>query len=176
MLTNFDIDRICEKLDLDIVGVFSKDELAQEKKRLGGYYINMQDAIDKATGAQNDGSHWTFFYIYSDDDRWVDSDDELSSNSDYKHTKAIYFDSFGLGMSKEVAAFLKPFGKIPCNNRQIQNIDTTECGWYCIMCHYVLEHKKHSETYLEDYERFLNMWNDDTKKNLTLLKKFMKPL
>ena len=31
MLTNFDIERICKKLDLDLVGVFSKDELKDQK-------------------------------------------------------------------------------------------------------------------------------------------------
>jgi hypothetical protein len=169
MLTNFDIERLCEKLDLDIVGVFSKNELRNIPRQLGGYYINLADN-DK------EGSHWVFAYIYSDDDRWVDSDDDLSSASDYKKTNALYFDCFGIGMPKAVKAFLKPFGKIPCNNREIQDINTTECGWYCISLHYALEKMRHKETYLEDYEKYLGMWSDNPKKNLKLLKAFFKPL
>jgi hypothetical protein len=169
MLTNFDIERICKKLDLDIVGVYSKDELKDQKRQLGGYYINLANS-------DQEGTHWTFFYIYSDDDRWVDSDDELSSNSDYKKTNALYYDCFGIGMPKEVSEFLKPFKPIPCNNREIQNITTSECGWYCISLHYSLEHKKNGQTYLEDFEKYLEMWNDDPKKNLKILRAFFKPL
>ena len=62
-----------------------------------------------------------------------------------------------------------------CNNRQIQSIRTTECGWFCLICDYILEYQK-SGTYLDDYGKFLNLWYDDTTKNLTLLKKIFKPL
>jgi hypothetical protein len=79
-------------------------------------------------------------------------------------------------MPKDVAAFLKPFSPVYCNNRQIQSINTSECGWYCLICDFLLEHKQHSKTYKEDYEKFLNIWSDDTNKNLTLLKKLMKPI
>jgi hypothetical protein len=79
-------------------------------------------------------------------------------------------------MPKEVEDFLKPFKPVPYNNRHIQNINSTECGWYNIALDYSLEHKKHSDTYLEDYEKFLALWSDKPTKNLTLLKSFFKPL
>jgi hypothetical protein len=166
MLTNFDIERIAKKLDLPIIGVYSKDELANVKRKIGSYYINMQDSDAGA------GSHWVFAKIYSDDDRDNNSSD---SDSDAK-PNAIYFDSFGLGMPIEVSNFLKPFKPVYCNNRQIQAINTSQCGWYCLICDYYLEHAQHSKTYLEDYSKFISIFSDKLNKNLTILKALFKPL
>ena len=62
MLSNFAIERIASKLDLPIVGVFSKDELKDKPRILGSYYINMMDS-DKTDGEGNNGSHWIFAKI-----------------------------------------------------------------------------------------------------------------
>jgi len=164
MLTNFDIERIADKLKLPIVGVFSKNELANIERKIGSYYINMQDSDEGC------GTHWVLAKIYTDDDN--DSSDEDNSEVE---AKALYFDSFGLGMPKQVAKFLSPFKPIYCSNRQIQNIKTTQCGWFCLICDYILENAK-EDTYLEDYSKFLNIWSDDVEKNLTILKKLFKPL
>ena len=169
MLSNFAIEKLARKLELPIVGVFSKDELKTQPRMLGSYYINLMDS-DKTDGEGNNGSHWVFAKIYSDDDRDSDSGEEEVP------TNALYFDPFGVGMPKVVAEFLRPFKPVYCNNREIQSINTSECGWYCLYCDYVLEHQQHSKTYKEDYEKFLNIWSDDTNKNLTLLKKLMKPI
>jgi len=172
MLTNFDIERIARKLDLPIVGVYSKNELLNLERKVGSYYVNLMDD-DKTDAEGNNGSHWVLAKIYCDQDR-----DNYDSDEDNGHKicNALYFDAFGFGMPKAVSSFLKPFKPVYCNNREIQNIDTSQCGWYCLACDYALEHKQHSETYLGDYEKFLEMWDDNPKKNLTLLKKFFKPL
>jgi len=171
MLTNFDIERICKKLDLPIVGVYSKNELYNIPRRVGSYYINLMDD-DKVDGEGNNGSHWVFAKIYCDEDREDNSDEEEG----HKLCNALYFDSFGFGMPKAVSDFLKPFKPVYCNNREIQNINSSECGWYCIVCDWVLETKQSSKTYLEDYEKFLNMWNDDVKKNLKILKGLLRKM
>jgi len=167
MLTNFDIERIAHKLDLPIIGVYCKDELINIERKVGSYYINHMSSID------GNGSHWVLAKIYSDDERYNDSSDDDSVEC---VCNAIYFDPFGLGMPKEISAFLKPFNPVYCNNRQIQSTITSQCGWYCLACDYVLEKKKHSKTMLEDYEKFIEIWSDDTKKNLTKLKALFKPL
>lgn len=166
MLSNFDIERICKKIDLPLVGVFSKDKLPKERS-VGSYYINMENSDD------GDGTHWVLAKIYNDADR-----DENVRRVQRKKDNigALYFDPFGVDMPKEVEEFLKPFKPIPYNNRQIQSINTTECGWYCIFCDYTLEHKQYGDSYIEDYERFLGMWSDDTRDNLRLLKSYMKPI
>jgi len=149
MLTNTDIEEICEKLKLNCIGVYSKDQLPKER-RVGGYYINMEDS-DKG-----DGSHWVFANIFP-------------------CGKAIYFDSFGIGMPPDIHAFLKPFAPIACSNRQIQDLKAETCGWFCIACHYYFTYdadpKKRS---IDDcYDDFLNMWSWDTTKNNKILKEYL---
>ena len=163
MLTNFNIEKIADKLNLPIVGVFSKNELLNTKRKIGSYYINMQDSDEGA------GTHWVLAKIYTDEE--IDSDEDDSE----VEVKCLYFDSFGLGPPKAVSKFLAPFKPIYCNNREIQSINTTECGWYALICDYYLEKGKEG-TYLDDFEKFLNIWSDDQKKNLTILKKLFKPL
>jgi len=172
MLSNFALERIAKKLELPIVGVFSKDELRDRPRILGSYYINLMDS-DKTDDEGNNGSHWVFAKIYSDKDRDdVDSD----SDDDIKECKALYFDPYGCGMPKDVSNFLKPFSPVYCNNRQIQNINTSQCGWYCVLCDYMLEHKQERKSYLKDFEKFLNLWYDEPEKNLTVLKRLFKPI
>ena len=90
---------------------------------------------------------------------------------------AIYFDPFGVYMPKDVLEFIKPLRpKVVRNDRQIQNINGSQCGWYCLACDYCLEHKQYGKTYFDDFRRFLEMFDDDPKKNLTILKGFFKPL
>jgi hypothetical protein len=45
-----------------------------------------------------------------------------------------------------------------------------------LACDYCLEHKQYGKTYFDDFRRFLEMFDDDPKKNLTILKGFFKPL
>ena len=165
MLTNFDIERIARKLKLPIVGVYSKDELFDMNRHIGSYYINMENSND------GDGTHWVLAKIYDDDER----NEEDASKQTHK-VGAVYFDPFGLDMPKEVERFLSPFKPIPYNNRQIQSIRTTQCGWYCLACDYALEHKQYDDTYLEDFEKFIALWSSRPEDNLKLLKSFFKPL
>ena len=90
--------------------------------------------------------------------------------------EALYFDSFGIDMPLEVKAFLKPFRPIAYSNRHIQNIESAVCGWYGLLLDYALEYKQVSNTYLEDYEKFLNSWSDSTIENTKLLKERFKKI
>jgi hypothetical protein len=168
MISNFDIERICRKLELPLVGVFSKDKLPAERK-IGSYYVNLQDSAD------GDGTHWTMFKIYSDDERENENITTLGKERVHR-VGALYFDPFGVDMPKEVSDFLSPFKPIPYNTRQIQGLRQTECGWYCLACDYSLEHKQHSDTYLDDYSKFLAYWSDKPATNLKMLKSLFRPL
>ena len=99
MLTNYDIEKVCEKLDLPIIGVFMKDDLPKQRK-VGSYIINMDNS-------DGEGTHWVFAKIFSDTDRFDDSssDDEKIG---YRYCGALYFDPFGIGMPEEISDFLKP--------------------------------------------------------------------
>jgi hypothetical protein len=165
MLSNIDIERLAEKLDLPIIGVFSKDDLPKNRE-VGSYYINMQNKDD------GDGTHWVLAKIYCDEER---EENKVRFGKDLV-CNALYFDPFGIDMPKEVKEFLKPFAPIPWNNRQIQSINTTQCGWYCLYCDYYLENESDSKELVVDYSKFLNSWQKNPIENLKLLKKRFKPL
>jgi len=164
MLSNLDIEGLAEKIELPLVVVVSKDELKNVPHQIGSYYINMQDSN------KGEGSHWVFFRLYCDEER-----EESKKIKDYI-CGAIYFDPFGIDMPKEVESYLKKFKPIPYNNKQIQSVNSSQCGWYCLYCDYCLEHRRIGETYLADFERFINSWSDDPLNNLTLLKARFKKL
>lgn len=164
MITNFDIEELCNRLDLPLIGIVNKDRLDTLPKTLGSYYINMQDYDD------GDGTHWVYARLYCDEDRDSDNDDE------YRVVKCLYFDPFGLDMPEDVSEYFKEFKPIAFSNKQIQNIRSTQCGWYCVACDYELTHKPINDTYLQDYKEFLDLWSDDPTDNLELLKEYFKPL
>jgi len=62
-LTNFGLHRLCKRMDLPIVSVFSKDELKPIPHQKGTYYINMSDAHEA-------GTHFVSFKIVCDEDRY----------------------------------------------------------------------------------------------------------
>jgi hypothetical protein len=149
MITNFDIEEMAEGLKLPIVGVFSKDRLPQ-KRIVGSYYINMEDH-DKGGG-----THWVFARIFP-------------------NGKAIYFDSFGVQTPEQVRDFLKPFSPFACSHRQIQDIQSQNCGRFCILLDYYFTHglcktKKCKCDIDEKYDDWLNSWSIDTKLNDKILK------
>ena len=162
-LTNFDLHRLCKQMDLPIVGVFSKDELEPIPQQIGTSYINMSDAHEA-------GTHFVCFKIVCDEDR----DNYKGKKNKNKVCEAIYFDSIGIDMPIEVANSLKNFRPIAYSNRHIQNIHSDVCGWYCLLFDYALEHKQMDDTYVEDFERFLNNWSDNTITNTKLLKSIFK--
>lgn len=157
MITNFDIDEIGKSLKLNVVGVFSKDQLPQ-KRSIGSYYINMEDH-DKGNG-----THWVFARIFP-------------------NGKAIYFDSFGVQTPEQVRDFLKPFSPFACNIRQIQDIKSDNCGRFCILLDNYFTNevkigrgrrsvKKKAIPYNVDelYDDWLNSWSINTMMNDKILR------
>ena len=165
MITNFDIEELSKRLGLPLLGIVNKDRLDTIEKQLGSYYINMQNYDD------GEGTHWVYARLYCDDDRDSDKDDD-----EYGVVKCLYFDPFGLDMPKEVEEYFKEFKPISYSKKQIQNIRSSQCGWYCVACDYELTNRPIGETYLADYESFLEMWSDEPDENLKLLKAYFKPL
>jgi hypothetical protein len=106
-LTNFDIEQLCQKLNLPLLQICSKDNIiVKPNSKKSCYVIN----LDKYSGG---GTHWVALYI--------------SNKNGY------YFDSFGEICPKNVINFLKRY-KISWdyNKQQIQDLDSTACGYYCI--------------------------------------------
>ena len=147
MISNFEIEDIAHKHKLPIVGVFSKDELPA-KRKVGSYYINLQSSDD------GNGTHWTFCRIF-------------------ENGKAIYFDSFGAPMPQEVAKFLSIFKPIATNNRQIQDLHSEMCGWFCLALDYFFTYDAKSKDHIEEYDDFLNIWSFKPKLNDKILDDYL---
>ena len=103
-LSNVDIINIINQYDLNYCfgGVYSKDKLPLLKPNTF-YIINLEDHN------KGPGTHWTAFY--------------------YNTWKSIYFDPFGFVAPIVVQNKIKPY---IYNDDEIQNIDTSSCGFYCI--------------------------------------------
>ena len=55
MLTNFDIENICQSYEIPVLGVLMKDDLPN-KVTDGNFIINLESSVDK-NGKQQSGSH-----------------------------------------------------------------------------------------------------------------------
>jgi hypothetical protein len=127
--------------------VCPKDELKDYDLETGLYVINLENS-DK------NGSHWTSFIIYEQN----------------RKMKAFYCDSFGVLMPEEVKSFLKPLNQeIPYNNRQIQDFNTSYCGYYPLSLAYTIENSRTSDNILNDINKWLSSFSDDLSKNKKVL-------
>ena len=132
-----DLERTAQMLKLPLVGVYSKDTLPN-RCYVGSYIINMEDSD------VGNGTHWVLLKIFPT-------------------KEVIYFDSFGLSVPPLVKDFVK--GKIATSTRQIQDIDATTCGYFCIACDDYMTYQKQHRPIYERFDDFLNIFKADTKKN-----------
>jgi hypothetical protein len=148
MLTNFDLEGMAEKDDLDLIGVFSKDKLPT-KRIAGDYIINLQDYEDGG------GTHWVAFKIFD-------------------NKKCCYFDPFGFGCPVDVKEFLTPFRPISYNNRVIQDLKSELCGYFCLaFLKYFKDFNSKNDVY-EAYDDFLNSFSINTKTNDKIVMEMLK--
>lgn len=144
MLTNFDLEDIAQQMNLDLIGVFSKDVLPKEKVT-GSYIINLQDYDD------GNGTHWTAFKIFD-------------------NGKCCYFDSFGMPMPPDVNSFLIKLKPVAVNHRIIQDIKSNKCGYYCIaFIKYFNDFNTKKYDVFEAYDDFLNCFSNNSKTNDKIL-------
>ena len=145
MLSNFDIENICYDLKLSCIGVFSKDRLPHMPYK-GAYFINLQNINDGG------GTHFTFMFL--------------------DNTSGLYFDSFGMPPPTNINHLIKN-KKMMYNNRQIQDLHSEKCGWFCIALDYYLKYDANMARTLEEkYEDFLNIWGSP-ERNDDILKEYL---
>lgn len=135
--SNFDLLEIANKMKLPLKGVYFKDNLP-EKIEDGYYIINLQSKNDP-----RNGTHWTVFY--------------------YDNLNNLYYDSFGFPAPKELEIRLTPY---TYNDRDIQNINSSSCGFYCIAFIKFLHNFEDKE---KAFNIFLDMFDDNTAKNELIL-------
>jgi hypothetical protein len=152
MITNFQLEDLASKHKIPLVGVFNKDTLPNFH-RDGGWIINLQDSVDK-DGKGLPGTHWTAFYCEG------------------KH--AAYFDSFGFPPPVQVQQFLEKKYNVVWSRKQIQNIVSEVCGWYCLFFIWFMGRNKLQ--FNKRFSKFLSLFSTDVEKNLTVLKRLLKPI
>ena len=141
-LSNIDINHILRSQGIKFNGIFMKDELPS-KLKLGFYIINLQSSNI------GDGTHWTVLY--------------------YNYRNSLYFDAFGFVPPVELE---QKINRYTYNHKQIQNLKSTACGYYCIAFIIFMYKRKKSELEL-GFKLFVDAFSTDTKKNDELLYNYL---
>jgi len=140
-LSNYEIIEIIKNYNIPFNGIFSKDKLPTII--VNGYYIiNLQDADD------GDGSHWTSLYKINDG-------------------FAIYYDSFGFVPPLDVEEKLY---KYDYNDKQIQDITSSSCGYYCIAFIKFMHNKNNP---VKAFDTFINLFKTNTLDNENMLNQIL---
>lgn len=139
-LSDSEIIEICKNYRLPLNKICFKDDLPNELEK-GFYIINLQSKFKNGNG-----THWTAFYCSG-----------LPSEIN------IYYDSFGFPAPEEVEEKIKPY---IYNSKDIQNINTSSCGFYCIA---FIKFLNGLNNKVDGYEKFLNLFNNETSRNEMIL-------
>ena len=141
-LCNFDIEQAMNKSGYDNIfhGCFLKDNVPELKT--GFYIINLQSSKD------GNGTHWCTLYVI---------------NPVY----SIWFDPFGFPPPIEIEHLLKNYNY---NKVDIQNIDSSTCGYYCIAFIKYMHGTDNPKTSLNT---FINLFKQNTKYNDKILSKIL---
>ena len=143
-LSNLEIIDIIKNRNLEkhFGGVYSKDQLPNELIKDKFYIVNLQDHDE------GDGTHWTAFYY------------------NYPST-SIYFDSYGFIAPRDVQKRITPY---IFNDKDIQDFNSSACGFYCIAFIKFLHDKTDKE---QMYNTFLKLFKLETIKNDKILQEFL---
>jgi hypothetical protein len=155
-LTNVDLINIAKKMKINLIAVVSKDELHKIPHKIGGYIVNLQNNYD------GHGTHWVSFIIYQD--------------NDHKY-RCLYYDPYRISPPLEVEQYIKMLNdfKIAYNNRQLQKINTTECGWYALSWLYNMQYRRRSNNIIDDYNIYISKFDSNLNDELKILKASFSP-
>ena len=105
-ISNYDLLKWCEYLNIPIKDVLSRDENTPHNHMQALFIYNLEPSY-------MNGSHWVATYV--------------------KNGIVNYFDSFGMPPFQELVDHVKKKKLILLHqNNQIQNINTTTCGYFCL--------------------------------------------
>jgi hypothetical protein len=149
-LSNIEINKVLSNVKL-FNGVYMRDELNYNNIKKGFYVLN----LDESKGP---GTHWTGLYID-------------------KFNKKYYFDSYGFPAPLEIEKLIKPY---IYNNKIIQSINSTSCGFFVIAWILYLNNFPNNDTIenITSFNYFFgsidNNNDNDSKKNEITLYKLLK--
>lgn len=136
-LSNYDMIEILRSQGVkDFKGIYMKDQLPSTLDR-GSYIVNLQSAKD------GNGTHWVALY----------------------HTPnfSYYYDSYGFVPPLEVENKIIPY---IYNDLEIQDLDSTACGYYCLAFVLYLDGKINIE---RAFREFINLFGKNTERNEIIL-------
>jgi hypothetical protein len=152
MLTDTDIWKLADRMAIPLVFCDFKDKLKEERLQYGkSYIINMENEFDE-DGTPNKGSHYCAFQV----------------NKYPEGLEAVYFDSYGQPPPQAVEKFCKC--KLPHNDKDIQSLMNSACGWYCLAFIKFLHDKQNKN---EAYKQFLRLFKGKTIENDDILYKYL---
>ena len=136
-LTDSDLIQILNSYNIKINGIYQKDKLPN--KLLNGITIvNLQSSV------KGFGTHWCAMYHSKECDLYYDAFGFISPEAiEDKINKSYYY-----------------------NKRDIQNINSSSCGFYCIAFIKYIHHKKNK---LEAFDKFISLFSGNTKQNEKVL-------
>ena len=143
-LSSLDLLQLIKQFNINnFNGIYSKDLLPADLK-LGWYIINLENHDE------GNGTHWTCFKI---------TNDKIN----------IYFDSFNFVAPTLVEEKIKPY---VYNDKQIQDINSSACGFYCIACiNYVEIHNVVGDCLA--FKDFINVFSKNQDYNDIILKRYL---
>lgn len=173
MLTDIQLEILCEKMNIPLEGIFFKSDLPNKFKFNKSYIINLDDEYND-DGTLNYGSHYCCLQI------------NKNNNNEIQN---IYFDSTNCPPPEIVKKiFLKTIKdydikqtNINYCKKNIQSVMADCCGWFCCaFLHYINAYENRTNNLYNDTEDFLNLFDDldksiDWKKNEYILKLFFQP-
>ena len=124
----------------DFQGIYMTDQLPDKLQR-GSYIVNL------AKSTNSNGTHWVCLY--------------------HTPTFSYYFDSFGFVPPLEVEEKIKPY---LYNDKDIQDLNSKACGWYCIAFIKFLHNKSNKEI---AFKEFLKLFKNKTIENDDILHKYL---
>ena len=136
LTSNTELLDILKNDNIKINGVFAKDKLKKPLKD-GFYIINLDDS-------DGPGTHWTALYKINDG-------------------FSFYYDSFGFIAPSEIEDLLH---KYEYNKKQIQDIKSTSCGFYCIA---FIKFMINKQDKMKAFNTFCNLFRTNTIDNEIIL-------
>ena len=136
-LNDNNLIEILNSYNIKINGIYQKDKLPN--KLLDGFIVvNLQSSVEGF------GTHWCALFHSKECDLYYDAFGFLAPEAiEDKINKSYYY-----------------------NKRDIQNINSSSCGFYCIAFIKYIHHKKNK---LEAFDKFISLFSGNTKQNEKVL-------
>jgi hypothetical protein len=134
--SNIELEQILNNKVKNFNGVYPKD-LMKKPLKDGFYIVNLDDS----TG---EGTHWCALYKINDG-------------------FSIWWDSYGFPAPENIESLLH---KYDYNKKQIQDIDSTSCGFYCVAFILFMKNKQDKQ---KAFNTFIKLFGTNTVNNEIIL-------